>query len=148
MVGPSEESQVRDVSCKDVWDRLQQDPESVLIDVRTKAEWAFVGLPDLSSIDKEVIKAEWQTFPENRIEPAFADELSRLLESAGATKDTELFFICRSGGRSRMAAQAMAALGFTRCCNVAEGFEGPLDPERHRGVAAGWKVVGLPWVQG
>jgi rhodanese-related sulfurtransferase len=47
-----------------------------------------------------------------------------------------------------MAAEALAANGFRRCRNVAEGFEGPLDPGRHRGQLAGWKAAGLPWVQG
>jgi rhodanese-related sulfurtransferase len=58
-----------------------------------------------------------------------------------------LFFICRSGVRSQHAAQAMLARGYTRCFNVAEGFEGPLDDSRHRGVKGGWKSRGLPWVQ-
>jgi rhodanese-related sulfurtransferase len=66
----------------------------------------------------------------------------------GTDKDSELFFICRSGGRSKMAAQALSALGFTRCRNVKDGFEGPLDPDRHRGGLGGWKAAGLPWSQG
>lgn len=102
----------------------------------------------MSNVGKRVILVEWQTFPDNRIDPGFADRLGGLLDQAGVRKDTEVFFLCRSGGRSRMAAELMAGAGFKRCRNVGEGFEGPLDTERHRGRVAGWKAAGLPWEQG
>jgi hypothetical protein len=47
-----------------------------------------------------------------------------------------------------MAAEAMAALGYQHCHNVADGFEGPLDGDRHRGRVGGWKAAGLAWTQG
>lgn len=147
-MGSSQVINIDDVPVEEVWRRLQADPKSRLVDVRTKAEWAYVGVPDLGGIGKEVVLLEWQTFPDNRIDPQFADRLSALLSAAGVANDTELFFICRSGGRSRSAAQTMAAAGFTRCRNAAEGFEGPLDTGRHRGRVTGWKVAGLPWAQG
>jgi len=140
--------EIEDVPVSEVWAHLKDDAASVLIDVRTRAEWAFVGVPDLSGIGKRVVTIEWQTFPDNRIDPGFPDRLRLLLEGAGVKKDTELFFICRSGGRSRMAAEAIATAGYSRCRNVADGFEGPLDDSRHRGGVAGWKTAGLPWVQG
>ncbi len=146
-MGSREGVTVENVPVQDVWARLGT-TDSVLIDVRTRAEWAFVGLPDLAETGKRVLTVEWQSFPDNRVDPSFVDRLSQSLETAGAKKDTELFFICRSGGRSRMAAEAMAAAGFSRCRNVAEGFEGPLDLDRHRGKIAGWKAAGFPWVQG
>lgn len=139
---------IDDVAVTDVWERLQADQRAVLVDVRTRAEWAFVGLPDLSSLGKRLLTQEWQTFPDSRVDPTFAQRLEDTLKSAGVKEDDEIFFICRSGGRSRMAAEALTANGFRRCRNVAEGFEGPLDPSRHRGRLAGWKAAGLPWVQG
>lgn len=139
---------IENVSVLEVWARLKADRQSVMIDCRTRAEWAYVGLPDLSGIGKQLLTVEWQTFPDNRINPQFVAELSMQLDAAGVKKDAEIFFICRSGGRSRMAAQVMTEAGYERCRNVTEGFEGPLDPLRHRGSASGWKVAGLPWVQG
>jgi rhodanese-related sulfurtransferase len=139
---------IEDVPVEEVWGRLEKDAASLLIDVRTRAEWAFVGLPDLAEIGKRVLTVEWQTSPESRIDAAFPERLTEVLDAAGADKDTELFFICRSGGRSRMAAEAMANAGYGRCRNVADGFEGPLDASRHRGRVAGWKAAGLAWVQG
>ena len=129
------------------WKRLAEIPSAVLIDVRTRAEWSYVGVPDLQSIGKETLLVEWQGFPDGRLNAGFAGELAGRLEALGVERTTELYFICRSGARSQLAAQAMLKAGFTRCFNVAEGFEGPLDGARHRGVAAGWKAQALPWVQ-
>jgi rhodanese-related sulfurtransferase len=137
-----------DVPVTETWAKLNADPKAVLIDVRTQAEWAFVGVPDLAPLGRRVVMMEWQSFPDSRVDAQFADRLAATLAASGTGKDDALYFICRSGGRSRMAAEAMAAAGFRHCSNVAEGFEGPLDPSRHRGNAAGWKAAGLPWVQG
>lgn len=144
----TEASHVEDVPVLETWERLKGDPKAVLVDVRTRAEWAFVGVPDLSNLDREVLLIEWQTFPDSRIAPDFSHRLEAALEARGVGKNDEVFFICRSGGRSRMAAEMMAAAGYRRCSNVAEGFEGPIDAHRHRGEIAGWKFAGLAWVQG
>lgn len=138
---------VDDVPVRATWDRLAASPNAILIDVRTRAEWSYVGLADLSSLGKRPVLVEWLTFPDNRVNPAFVDELTRQLEALGADQSADLFFICRSGVRSRAAAQAMATAGFERCHNVADGFEGALDDERHRGRRSGWKAEGLPWAQ-
>ena len=61
--------------------------------------------------------------------------------------DTPVLFICRSGGRSNMAATALAAAGFTRCYNILEGFEGDKDAHGQRNRTGGWRAAGLPWYQ-
>jgi len=147
-VSASQPSMVDDVPVREVWERLKADPKAVLIDVRTRSEWAFVGLPDLSSLNRRPVLVEWLGFPDNRINAEFVTELVDQLKGLGVDPKTDLYFLCRSGGRSRQAAQAMAGAGFERCHNVAEGFEGPLDPQRHRGTHSGWKAEGLPWAQG
>jgi rhodanese-related sulfurtransferase len=136
------------LSVDDTWAKLKTDPTAVLVDVRTIAEWAYVGLPDLTSIGKRPVLVEWQGFPDDRLNGAFVERLTEALGPLGADQGTELYFICRSGVRSHKAAQAMTAAGFTRCRNVSDGFEGPLDPNRHRGKLGGWKAKGLPWTQG
>jgi rhodanese-related sulfurtransferase len=128
---------------------LESDPETALIDVRTDAEWAFVGLPDLSALGRPVWPIEWVAFPNMARNPAFIDELTARV---GGKLPARLLFICRSGSRSMAAAQAVAAglagQGVTaHCTNVAEGFEGDLDQDGHRGRANGWKARGLPWRQ-
>ena len=142
------EVHIEAVSVEETWARLKRDSGSVLIDVRTIAEWAYVGLPDLSTIGKRPVLVEWQGFPDDRLNTAFIERLTEALTPIGAGRDSELLFICRSGQRSLKAAQAMAAAGYARCRNVADGFEGPLDPNRHRGQLGGWKAKGLPWAQG
>ena len=144
----SDSATIEDVPVETTWDRLKTDADSTLVDVRTRAEWTFVGLPDLDAVGKRVLTVEWQTFPDGRVDPDFVGKLSALLEAGGVSKDAEIFFLCRSGARSRAAAAALADAGYARCRNVADGFEGPLDADRRRGRIAGWKAAGLPWRQG
>jgi rhodanese-related sulfurtransferase len=129
------------------WQRLASRPGSQLIDVRTRAEWTYVGIPDLGPIGKRAVLVEWQTFPDQTVDPRFVERLIGELKAVGAQLDDDLFFICRSGGRSLAAAKAMAEAGYRACHNVAGGFEGPLDDDRHRGSVGGWKATGLPWLQ-
>jgi rhodanese-related sulfurtransferase len=126
-----------------VWEALQKDPKAQLVDVRTDAEWNFVGLPDLSSAGKQVVPIQWQVYPTMARNGAFADQL----KEAGFTSEHHIYFICRSGQRSHAAAQAAQAAGFPSAYNVAEGFEGGVDADGHRGTATGWKAAGLPWRQ-
>jgi rhodanese-related sulfurtransferase len=141
------EKAVDNVDIEATWRGLASNPRSQLIDVRTRAEWTYVGLPDLTSIGKRPVLVEWQTFPDQAVDPRFAERLAGELKALGVQMDDDLFFICRSGGRSLAAAQAMAELGYRACHNVATGFEGPLDDGRHRGSVSGWKAAGLPWLQ-
>ncbi|MCC6734875.1 MAG: rhodanese-like domain-containing protein [Bauldia sp.] len=136
-----------EVSVEETWDALKASPEATLIDVRTQAEWTYVGVPALDTIGKEPILIEWQAFPTGARDPAFVQRLAAHLEALGLSNDAPLFFICRSGSRSRSAATAMAAAGFTQCFNVAPGFEGPLDQDGHRNAVSGWRASGLPWTQ-
>ena len=136
-----------DVSAKAAWDELARVPEATLIDVRTAAEWVYVGVPVLSSLGKATILVEWDEFPTGDLVPDFPGRLDAELEKQGVGKDAPLYFICRSGARSRNAAIAATAMGYRHCYNVELGFEGRLDGERHRGTAGSWKAEGLPWVQ-
>jgi rhodanese-related sulfurtransferase len=133
-----------DISPKQAWELLAKNPKAVLVDVRTDAEFAYVGNPDLSSLGKQVLRAFWKVFPGMEINPNFVAEVDK----SGIDKDAPLLFICRSGVRSRDAAIAMTAAGFKECYNVAGGFEGDKDATGHRGTVNGWKVDGLPWAQG
>lgn len=136
-----------DVGCRDTWDMLKDQPGAQLVDVRTRAEWNFVGLPDLSQLNRQVLCLEWQAYPDMSVDPNFVAKAADLLARAGADKDTPVFFLCRSGARSAAAARAMTAAGFGRAYNVSDGFEGEMDAERHRGNRNGWKASGLPWRQ-
>jgi rhodanese-related sulfurtransferase len=134
---------VDDVAPSQVWEALRTDPQARLVDVRTDAEWNFVGLPDLAETGQDPVLIPWQMFPTMQVNGAFTDHLRQ----AGLTPDNKLYFICRSGGRSLAAGRAAEAAGFHNAYNVQDGFEGPPDGEGHRGTVAGWKAQGLPWRQ-
>lgn len=135
------------ISPKDAWELLKGDPKAQLVDVRTAAEWNFVGVPDLSGVGRAAILVEWQAFPGMSRNQQFERSVSEQLKAAGANGDTPIAFLCRSGARSQAAATAMTVAGFSKCFNVAGGFEGDLNAGRHRSEASGWKADGLAWIQ-
>ena len=108
-----------------------------LVDVRTKPEFSYVGRVPGS------VLVEWQTYPGNVVNPDFLAQLREAVQP-GET----LMFLCRSGHRSHDAAMVAALAGWPDSYNVLEGFEGPKDKEQHRGTLGGWRMAGLPWVQG
>jgi rhodanese-related sulfurtransferase len=145
MASPTSPDYAGDISAAEAWQQLQSDPKAQLVDVRTMAEWNFVGLPDLGAIGRKVHCVEWQGFPSGAQNPAFVAEASAAL---GADKSAPVLLICRSGARSRAAAIALTRAGFEKAFNVAGGFEGDSDGEGHRGNINGWKAANLPWRQG
>ena len=136
-----------DVEVQEAWQTLERETRAQLVDVRTIAEWNFVGIPDLATLGRRAHCIEWQQFPSMAPNSGFVAELVAALEGAGADRNTPILFLCRSGARSRAAAIALTAAGFTQALNVAGGFEGDLDGARHRGLTNGWKAAGLPWRQ-
>ena len=133
-----------DVDVRETWRRLSEDPNAVLIDVRTTAEWNYVGLPDLSQLGKQPLCIEWQFFPSSERNGDFLAQV----EGSGLARDAAIYLLCRSGVRSKHAAILLTAADFKHCHNVAGGFEGDKDTSGHRGTVGGWKSAGLPWVQG
>ncbi len=142
---PSATGYAGDLSPEESWNRLSQNGGAQLVDVRTVAEWNFVGVPDLRPLGREALFCEWQRFP-SASNPSFLQEVSEALKQTAYRPGAALLFLCRSGGRSRAAAIAMTKAGYGPCFNISDGFEGGLDPQHHRGKE-GWKASGLPWVQ-
>ena len=134
---------VENISPKQVWDALLSDPAAHIVDVRTDAEWAYGGLPDLSAAYKRPVLIPWQLFPSMQVNAGFVDQMNQ----AGLTPGHKIYFLCRSGARSLAAARAAQAAGFPHAYNIADGFEGPPDEDGHRGNVAGWKAEALPWRQ-
>ena len=131
-----------DITPQQAWDLLSDNPEAVLVDCRTDAEWRWVGVPDISSLGRDVVYIEWNS-SDGRHNDGFVDDLL----AAGVTPGGRpVVFLCRSGNRSIGAAEAATAAGIAPSYNVLEGFEGDLDAHRHRG-GNGWRAIGLPWVQ-
>ena len=124
-------------------ERLNENPEAVLIDVRTKAEHKYVGYPENS------ILIPWFDEPDLESNPdAFYESVLALLSERTDVLETELILICRSGFRSNEALKYLQSKGFTCVSHVASGFEGDLDENDHRGNLNGWRHDGMPWMQG
>jgi rhodanese-related sulfurtransferase len=134
---------IPDIAPAETWAAMQNDPAAMLVDVRTDAEWNFVGIPDLADAGKRVVLIPWQVYPSMTVNSHFTEALRK----GGVLPEHRVYFICRSGARSLAAAQAAQAAGYAAVFNVADGFEGPVDRDGHRGQAVGWKAAGLPWVQ-
>lgn len=134
-----------DITPQQAWDMLTDDARAVLVDVRTTAEWRFVGIPDTSQTGREPVFIEWIDYPDGHRNERFVEHLMEagLTPGSGAP----IVFLCRSGQRSIGAATAATAAGLGPAYNVLEGFEGATDDEGHRGWQ-GWKAAGLPWRQG
>ncbi|NLF05494.1 MAG: rhodanese-like domain-containing protein [Actinomycetales bacterium] len=133
-----------DLTPRQAWDLLADDGGSVLVDVRTRPEWTFVGVPDVGPLGKEAGLVEWTSFATGGVNPHFLDQLTQLGLEPGDGRP--VVFLCRSGARSISAARAATAAGLGPAYNVLEGFEGALDADGHRG-SEGWRAAGLPWVQ-
>lgn len=134
-----------DITPSEAFERLRADPAAILVDVRTRVELALTGGPDLSSLAKAPLQLEWMT--QQGRNPEFMAELRQGLAGRGADAGTPILFLCRTAGRSRIAAGELTAEGFRACYNIAEGFEGDLDAQGHRNSVNGWKARGLPWTQ-
>lgn len=131
-----------DISPEETFAKLAADPDAVLVDVRTNPELVHVGFPDLTTIDKQLVVVEWQSAI-GAVNPNFVQQLI----DQGVPETAPVYFLCRSGARSRSAATAATAGGFSSAYNVADGFEGPVNAHGHRGSSRGWKAAGLPWRQ-
>lgn len=138
---------VEEMTATEAYELMTKDASAQLVDVRTHAEWTYVGVPDVSTIGRQTFFCEWQTYPSGQASPTFLADLDHALASASVAPNATLLFICRSGVRSRAAANAALATGRARCVNISDGFEGPLGADGRRGVISGWRASGLPWRQ-
>lgn len=116
---------------------FRADAAAVLLDVRDPLEFSLVGHP------AGAVNIPWKFAPDWRPNPGFLDGVRQLAPDPA----TPIYLLCRSGQRSLDAAKALAAAGYAQLTNVEEGFEGPLDQQKHRGTVGGWRHHGLPWEQ-
>ncbi|MCL2345213.1 MAG: rhodanese-like domain-containing protein [Desulfobulbus sp.] len=122
---------------REAYELLRLAPGATLVDVRTHAEWDWVGrIPN-------AVEIEWNQYPGGARNPYFIAELQRRVDP-----EALVLFLCRSGVRSIAAATAATEAGYGACYNVLEGFEGDRDAHGHRNAIGGWRHAGLPWHQG
>lgn len=132
-----------DISVEEAWKILSSDQKAQLVDVRTLPEWQFAGVPDLSSLNKKPIAISWRNYPQFDPNNAFIETLKKVIPYV----EMPLLFLCKTGGRSKEAAEAVTAAGYQMCYNVTNGFEGDSNDKGQRGSINGWKAAQLPWRQ-
>ena len=123
-------------------ERLQDNPQALFVDVRSKAEYKYVGFPENSILIPWIDEPDWEPNPE-----MFSDLVIQELDGRDNLLNTEIILICRSGFRSNEALKCLENKGFTQVSHVASGFEGDLDENDHRGNLNGWRHDGMPWSQ-
>lgn len=124
----------------------------LFLDVRTRAEAMFVGMPTtvdalVPFVEVQELMSDWDTQrAAYKLEPMqdFVPEVSRRLQAKQLTKADTVVLMCRSGDRSGRAATRLAEDGYTKVYSVVDGFEGDLSAEGRRDVN-GWRKAGLPW---
>lgn len=136
---------LHDLSPQQAYTLLEEQPRSVLVDIRSAMEYLFVGHPVGS------VHIAWIDEPDWDVNPRFVQEVQGLVEGrfkgCDPKQDANVVLICRSGKRSREAAAALLEAGFQHVMHVDEGFEGERDEHHHRGTLGGWRFHGLPWEQ-
>ena len=123
-------------------ERLQSNSQALFVDVRSKAEYKYVGFPENSILIPWIDDPDWEPSPE-----MFSDLVIQELDGRENLLNTEIILICRSGFRSNEALKCLENKGFTQVSHVASGFEGDLDENDHRGNLNGWRHDGMPWSQ-
>ena len=138
------------LTSSDAYKALQADPSIVFIDVRTQAEFSYVGHPD--PVDQNI---PWNFLTDTynaksgayngQSNKNFLKDVEALMAREGKGKDDPIFLICRSGSRSAAAVNTLTKAGYTKAYNVVDGFEGGTDKGTGHRTVEGWRHDDLPW---
>lgn len=133
------------VTAVEAYEMLTKDESIVFIDVRTRAEVAFLGMPALADTNiPYMLVGDWDEWDKKKntfkIQPNsnFLPYFDDYIESHDLNKNSKIIVICRSGNRSAKAVNILSKVGYTNVYTVIDGFEGSSKDN-------GWKHNGLPW---
>ena len=124
---------IKQLAAKDIKSFLMAEPNSVLLDVRTKEEWEIIGKPEGDKIGLKTYFLQIQ-FGEERI---FNENFIQEFKNLAINQDKNIMVICRSGTRSQFVAELLNQKENYTCINISDGFEGNQEN-------VGWKRCGLP----
>ena len=134
--------EISEINPLEAAERCRQNSDAVIIDVRSRVEYEFVGHPI------GAVHVPWKEFPHWDENSEFCQLVDTALgDSEGDKFERPLLMLCRSGARSLAAGKKLAEHGYTNVTNIAEGFEGDKDDANHRGNINGWRFHQLPWEQ-
>jgi len=124
---------IRELLTKDIQQFIKQNPNSVLIDVRSKEEWENVGKPDGNKINLETYFLSIKNI-QGEININFVEEFKGLK----IDREKEILVMCKAGSRSLLVSNLLDKEEYN-CINISDGFEG-------NDQNNGWKNAGLPIV--
>ncbi|MBT4678605.1 MAG: hypothetical protein HOB69_01975 [Flavobacterium sp.] len=116
---------IKQIKSSEIKSFIENNPNSVLLDVRTNDEWKTVGKPDSSNLG---IKTFFITISQDL---SFIETVKKEIN-----KNNQVLVICAAGGRSIIAATLLNNEGYV-AHNISDGFSG-------NGIDPGWKNLGLP----
>ena len=96
-------SRIREVTVAETQDRLRQNPQAKLIDVREDNEFAAAHAAGATHLGKGIIERD--------------------IETAVPDKNTELILYCGGGYRSALAADVLQKMGYTNVFSMAGGWK-------------------------
>lgn len=121
----------------DAYQRVMASPtDTFILDVRTRAEYEYVGHPDLPN---GALNIPLIFYDQARPNENFVSDVEGKF-----SKESSLLLMCRSGHRAETAAWLLLKAGFTSLFFITDSFEGALDKDGHRTID-GWKNNGLPY---
>jgi len=123
---------IKQLASKDIKSYLIAEPNSVLLDVRTKEEWDTIGKPNGEKIGLKTYFLSIQFGNERILNENFIQEFKNLK----INQDKNILITCRSGARSQFAAELLTKENYA-CVNISDGFEGNQEN-------VGWKKCDLP----
>ncbi len=102
----------------DLVERLQQRPETLIIDVREPDEYARMRMQHSLNIPRGILESacEWD----------YEETEPRLVQA----RDQDVVIVCRSGQRSLIAAWSLQVLGFSNVYSLKTGLRGWNDYEQ------------------
>ncbi len=116
---------IKEIKSSEIKNFLEENPSSVLLDVRTNDEWKIMGKPNTKDLG---IESFFITISQG---PEFLQQVKEKIE-----KKNNVLVMCAAGGRSMIAANLLLEEGY-KVVNISDGFSGnDRDP--------GWKNSGLP----
>ena len=117
---------IKDIKSSDIKSFIENNPKTVLLDVRTEDEWNTIGKPDTKNLG---IKSVFITISQDS---NFIEMVKKEID-----KKNQILVMCAAGGRSMIAANILIKEGY-EVHNVSDGFSG-------NNEGPGWKNLGLPF---
>lgn len=125
---------MKEVSPNEALVHLENEPETVYLDVRSIPEFQQ-GHP-IRAINIPLL----HFYPGMGMMPN--DEFADVVQ-ANLPKNTRILVGCKTGVRSARAVEMLTQLGYTDVANVRGGFVGVMDP-MGRVLESGWSLLNLP----